>query len=346
MWGFSVGFRIPYHGDLTDRPATSNHPSIIANLSVASEMIQKELYLGRVAGPFSAPPFPNLVVSPLGLIPKKEPGKFHIIHDLSFPKGNSVNFGMPKECCSVSYENYDYLISLLTSVGQGCFIAKADIDLVFRIIPVHPDDYHLLGFRFGGQYYYDKCLPLGCSVSCKVFEQFSCALQWILQRVYHVRTMSHILDDYIFLLKSESVCQVYLQRFLFVADLFPVKHSKTVVSSTCAIVHGIEVDTVLMQARLPQDKLEAAIDLVKSFSRRKKVTLRELQSCIGTLQFAAKVVVGGRPFLRRLIDLTKGVVKPHFHIRLGQEARLNLAAWSMFLESFSQMPLVWALQAH
>ncbi|KAI0221333.1 hypothetical protein LSAT2_027298, partial [Lamellibrachia satsuma] len=47
-----------------------------------------------------------------------------------------------------------------------------------------------------------------------------------------------------------------------------------------------------MQARLPQDKLETAIDLVKSFSRRKKVTLMELQSCIGTLQFAAKVVVG------------------------------------------------------
>lgn len=96
-----------------------------------------------------------------------------------------------------------------------------------------------------------------------------------------------------------------------------MKHSKTVGPSTCAVVHGIEVDTVLMQARLPQDKLETAIDLVKSFSRRKKVTLMELQSCIGTLQFAAKVVVGRRPFLRRLINLTKGVVKPHFHIRLG-----------------------------
>ena len=101
-------------------------------------------------------------------------------------------------------------------------------------------------------------------------------------------------------------------------------------SSTCVAVHGIEVDTGTMQARLPQDKLEAAINLVRSFSRRKKVTLRERPSLIDTLNFVCKVTVPGRPFLCHLIDLTIGIVKPHFHIRLGQEARLDLAAWSMF----------------
>ena len=305
-------------------------------------MIHKEKQLGRIAGPFLTPPFQDLVVSPLGLVPKKEAGTFRLIHDLSFPKGNSINFGIPKEYCSVTYENYDYFVSLLTSVGPGCFIAKADLESAFRIIPVNPDDYHLLGFTFAGQYYYDKCLPMGCSISCKVFEQFSCALQWILQHIYKVTTMSHILDDFIFLAASESLCQSYLQSFLSVADLLalPIKHSKTVVPSTCAIVHGIEIDTVVMQARLPQDKLDSASALVKTFSRRKKVTLRELQSLIGTLSFASKVVVGGRPFLRRLIDLTIGVVKPHFHIRLNKEARLDLAALSLFLDSYNGTSLL------
>lgn len=337
-----MGFHIPFQGDLSQRPVPGNHPSILQNMLVATEMIHREHQLDRIAGPFLTPPFQDLVVSPLGLIPKKEPGKFRIIHDLSFPKGNSINFGIPKEYCSVSYENYDYFVSLLTSVGPGSFIAKADIESAFRIIPVHPDDYHLLGFTFAGHYYYDKCLPMGCSISCKVFEQFSCALQWILQNIYNVSTMSHILDDYIFISKSESICQSYLQKFLSLAELLsiPVKHSKTVVPSTCAVVHGIEIDTLLMQARLPQDKLEAATNLVKSFSRRRKVTLRELMSLLGTLQFASKVVVGGRPFLRRLYDLTKGIVKPHFHIRLGQEARLDLAAWSMFLENYNGTSLL------
>ena len=281
------------------------------------------------------------VISPLGLIPKSEPGKFRVIHDLSFPKGDSVNSGIPKESCSVSYEDYDYLVSLLTSVGQGCFIAKADIKAAFRIIPVHPSDYHLLGFTFEGHYYYyDKWLPMGCSISCKVFEQFSCALQWILQSIFHVKTMSHILDDFIFISSSKSLCNLYLQHFFSLADSLsiPVKQSKTVMPSTCVIVHGIEVDTLQMQARLPQDKLEAAITLVRAFSRRRKVTLRELQSLIGTLR--SKVVVPGRPFLCRLIDLTMGIAKPHFHIRLGQEACLDLAAWLMFLENYNGSSLL------
>lgn len=302
----------------------------------------KECTLGRIAGPFELIPIFNLVISPLGLIPKAEKGKFRIIHDLSFPKGNSVNFGIPKECCSVTYEDYDYFVSLLTSVGRGCFIAKADIESAFRIIPVHPRDYHLLGFSFDGQYYYDKCLPMGCSISCKIFEQFSCALQWILQTNFHVMHMSHILDDYIFLSPSQSICNFYLQQFFFMANWLsiPIKHNKTVLPSTCVVVHGIEVDTVKMEARLPQDKLEAASKLVKSFSHRKKVTLRELQSLLGTLQFCCKVIISGRPFLRRLHDLTQGKVKPHFHIRLGKEARLDLAAWSIFLENFNGSSLL------
>ena len=126
----------------------------------------------------------------------------------------------------------------------------------------------------------------------------------------------------------------------------PIKHSKTVLPSTCVVVHGIEIDTVKMEARLPQDKLDAAITLVRSFSRRKKVTLRELQRLLGTLAFCTKVIMSGRPFLRRLYDLTLGQVKPHFHIRLGKAARLDLAAWSLFLENFNGVSLLLNDQWH
>ena len=315
---------------------------MLDNSSVVDHMIASELALGRIAGPFSAPPFKDFVISPLGLIPKKEPGAFRLIHDLSFPKGDSVNSGIPREYCSVSYEDYDYFVSILAHEGRGCYIAKADIESAFRIIPISPLDYHLLGFMVNGQYFYDRCLPMGCSVSCKLFEGFSCAIQWILQNSFPVSTMSHILDDFIFLSQYESECRSYLQKFQTVADFvgIPVKHSKTVQPSTCVTVHGIEVDTNMMQARLPQDKLDKAVALLRSFSRRKKVTLRQLQSLIGVLNFACKVIVPGRPFLRRLINLTMGVNKPNFHIRLNNEARLDLAAWLIFLESFNGISIL------
>jgi hypothetical protein len=52
---------------------------------------------------------------------------------------------------------------------------------------------------------------------------------------------------------------------------------------------------------------------------RRNVTLRELQSLIGLLSFVCCVVQPGRTFLRRLIDHTKGIQQPHFHIRLNKE---------------------------
>ena len=68
---------------------------------------------------------------------------------------------------------------------------------------------------------------------------------------------------------------------------------------------------------------------------RRKVTLRELQSWIGLLSFACCVVQPDRTFLRRLIDRTKGIQQPHFHIRLNKDSRLDIAAWLLFIEHFN-----------
>ena len=70
-------------------------------------------------------------------------------------------------------------------------------------------------------------------------------------------------------------------------------------------------------------------------SNRKKVTLKELQSLIGLLNFACLVVTPGRAFLRRLIDLTCNIQKPHHLIRMNSEARSDLKAWQEFITNFN-----------
>ena len=75
--------------------------------------------------------------------------------------------------------------------------------------------------------------------------------------------------------------------------------------------------------------------MLQDFAKRRKVTLKELQSLIGSLNFACLVVSPGRAFLRRLIDRTCGVVKPHHRIRLRKEDRADIKAWSLFIENFN-----------
>ena len=61
-------------------------------------------------------------------------------------------------------------------------MAKADIESAFRLLPVHPASFRLLGFTLGGEFYFDKCLPMGCAISCAYFEAFSTFLEWLLGR--------------------------------------------------------------------------------------------------------------------------------------------------------------------
>ena len=61
----------------------------------------------------------------------------------------------------------------------------------------------------------------------------------------------------------------------------------------------------------------------------------ELQSFIGLLSYACLVVVPGRAFLRRIIDLTCGVSNPSHFIRFNCETRADLQMWALFIEHYN-----------
>ena len=109
------------------------------------EKLAKEIQLGRIVGPFDGQPFPVFHVSPLGLIPKKVPGEFRLIHHLSFSEGKSINSHIPQIASSVHYANIDDAIRLIRRTARGCALAKTDIKNAFRLIPVSPSDYNFLG---------------------------------------------------------------------------------------------------------------------------------------------------------------------------------------------------------
>lgn len=62
---------------------------------------------------------------------------------------------------------------MVGSLGKGAVSGKMDVKSAFRLLPVHPSDDQLLGFKFNNFYYYDMCLPMGCSISCALWEKFA-----------------------------------------------------------------------------------------------------------------------------------------------------------------------------
>lgn len=342
MAGFKHGFKIPANF-FTHDAYGGNHPSVMGQPDIVESIIAREIKLGRVCGPFTSPPFDNFHVSPLALIPKQEPGKFRLIHNLSYPRDNSVNSAIPREHTTVSYETLDAALEWVLAYGEGSLIAKVDIEEAYRIIPIHPESFHLLGFTWRNKWYFDRFLPFGLSYSCQLFERFSNAIQWILKERYGVPAMTHILDDYMFYgPPRDDTCMVSVNTFMHVAKILniPIKANKTVHPTTCAVLYGIEVDSIRMEARLPHEKLDKARDSVRRILGKSKITMKELRSAIGFLAFVCKVVMPGRTFLRRLWDLTKGNAKPHHHIRLSKGAQLDLRAWAQFLQHHNGVTLL------
>lgn len=115
----------------------------------------------------------------------------------------------------------------------------------------------------------------------------------------------------------------------------PIKPSKTVLPTTTLTFLGLELDTVKFEIRLPQDKLVSLREKVLKLKSQTSATLKQLQSLIGMLNFACKVMPPGRTFLRRLIDLTVGLIKPYHHRRLNSEAKADLNAWGLFLDHYN-----------
>ncbi|XP_044128316.1 uncharacterized protein LOC122921997 isoform X1 [Bufo gargarizans] len=340
--GFRWGFRIP--AEVTAGPVVhKNLRSALEHADVVTEKLNREVALGRMAGPFKVPPLPSLRVSPVGVVPKKEPNKFRLIHHLSFPKGASVNDGIDPELCSVVYTSFDAAVGWVRRCGQGALLAKVDVEAAFRLLPVHVESMGLLGCYWGGEYFVDRCLPMGCSLSCAYFEAFSSFLEWVVVEVSGCASVIHYLDDFLCLGPANSrVCSLLLHTVQSVFARFgvPLAVEKTVGPVTELCFLGIVIDTVRMECRLPADKL---LDLRREISQaigREKIRLRELQSLLGKLNFACQIMPMGRIFCRRLAAATAGVSAPYHFIRLRKELKGDLRVWAEFLERYNGRTLI------
>ena len=112
--GFHIGFE---YGKVTCQAASTNLSSTSQHPAVVEEYISKELGEGRIAEVHDPAGLTDLQISPFGVIPKKEPGRWRLIVDLSFPEGASVNDSIDKSICSLQYVTVDHIAAVVYALG-------------------------------------------------------------------------------------------------------------------------------------------------------------------------------------------------------------------------------------
>ena len=146
-------------------------------------------------GPFPVCAIPHIQINRVGVIPKKTPGKWRLITDLSFPYGKSVNDGINPDITSLTYIRVDDVAQQVITLGRGAMIAKTDIEAAYRLLPIHNDDKHLLGMLWEGRVYIDTALPFGLRSAPLIFTALADGLEWVLKQ-RGVSYVAHYLDDF------------------------------------------------------------------------------------------------------------------------------------------------------
>ena len=140
QYGFDIGYRGPVAGHTSPNLVSAHaHPDVI------DAHLRKECKAGRIAGPFPAPPLPDLRCSGLGVVPKKG-GDWRVIYHLSAPFGHSINDHIDPNKFSLRYSSVDDAVSICQKLGRGTLLAKINLKNAFRQCPVRTEDWHTLVF--------------------------------------------------------------------------------------------------------------------------------------------------------------------------------------------------------
>ena len=238
------------------------------------------------------------------------------------------------------------------------YMGKTDVQSAFRLVPLSRLCFCWLvmaavsPFTNKLQYFVDKCLPFGASISCAIFQRFSNALKHLINfQSSTSRCVTNYLDDFLFVSYCRNLCNSLITKFLGICQSIgvPIADEKTEWACTRLVFLGILLDGVYMVLGIPKEKRDHAIYLLNCVKDKKKATVRELQSLCGYLNFINRAIYPGRTFTRRMYAKyaikwdkrqKKGVkrsdrklLKPYHHVRLDREFKADCAVWLEFLQN-------------
>ena len=337
--GIKNGFDIITDDLTTGKIHAKNHPS--AKLESPLYPLAHAQILTEIEnGNYIFADKPPKIISPLGVIPKPD-GGVRIIHDCSRPIGSAVN-DFAGEIEKQKFQSVDDAGKL---VSKNCFMAKVDLKSAYRSVRISERSQEVTGLQWtfpdGHEYtFIDKKLPFGSKLAPGIFHRISQAIRRMMSR--RGFTIVAYLDDFFICEETKSRCALALRILIALLRKLGFCISWTKVFDPCQqiVFLGVEIDSTVLELRLPETKLEELKAELSDFELHKRVTKKQLQSLAGKLNWASAVVRGGRVFLRRIINGIMRLKRDWHKLRLSGDIQLDIKWWQMFMSSFNGRSLL------
>lgn len=218
-------------------------------------------------------------------------------------------------------------------MSQGDFLANIDLENAYFLIPIHETSSKYLRFYFEGQIFEFLCLPFGLNIAPWLFTKIMKPVVNLLRRK-GFRSVIY-LDDFLCLGSSEELCQSNVEETIKLLEVlgFVINYKKSslVPKQKCEFL-GIIYDSLSMTRKLPERKVQKALELLDQFGHKKVTVIRNWASFVGFLNFCAQAVEYGRLYLRNFERVTyQGLLSNNnnFEARivLSQELQADFEWW-------------------
>ena len=250
----------------------------------------------------SNPPPPGGHIQPLHAV-VKEGKQVRVCVDLS-QNFNDFIPDVPFRMASVQ-DGVDMAMRARAQSGRPAWFVKLDIASCFLSFPVHHDDLGYFYCEAGGDFYQFLSLVFGRKDAPRVVS----ILLDVVSSALWGGGVSHVryLDDFLLVATTSHrawAC-AHVAANLFV--LFGLALSLGKVEGPSQVIEflGIVLDSVAEVLAISEARRHELVGLLEAFSKRQSSSVKRLQSLQGKLVFAATVLPGARPFLRRVIDMSR-----------------------------------------
>jgi hypothetical protein len=303
------GLRQGFHSGFLGLPSGIESPNLSSAFERPEEldkiMVSNQAE-GIVAGPFERKPVEDMMVSPLGVIPKPhQPNKFRAIQHLSHPPGNSVNDRIPPESRAVALSTIADLTTFALH-SPGMWWGGFDIKWMYYTFPLRPLCQATQGVRWRWmlpdgtwvlRYFFFRVLSFGLASGPRIANAFADLLDWVFQS-RGISVSLNIFDDFRIGGRTRPLAEAAWRQALRILDFirWPRNPDKDIPVTQVIFWVGYITDTVQQTVTLERETLERHAAAFRVASAAYAHSRKQLQSLAGQLLWVCRVAPQLRVF--------------------------------------------------
>lgn len=208
------------------------------------------------------------------------------------------------------YFSYSTVREAVELSTPDCWYGKLDLSNCFLSFPLHPSAWPHFIFCFEDKLYQFRRMPFGLSSAPRICTLLLSVVAFYLKHNLAVPIdLIRYLDDFLFITRSKAAMQHTLSAAQQAISAFGlvVNQDKTAGPAQQLEFLGIQLDSVAQTLSLTPARIQELLTLLAAAPSAGKVKPSFVESLIGKLQFAATVLPGARPFVRRMLDFQQAL---------------------------------------